>query len=247
MNLPKKLGKEPLIDAIFELRFNGAAPASLVLPGYIFANLDQNIVIESMPIAQVPKNIRDADQNLKYSPINRLDWDKFFIGISDHSIVVSCKHPYPGWSAFKKAILKIVDLVKDSKIALEINRYSMKYIDILDTNGVEEIGSMFNLNLEVAGSKLKNEHFNVSMNITNEEYTHTVQIISAAQALLHNQKKLDGAIVDIDSVVNIGEISLEELMKNLPEKLEEIHIENKTMFFSCITKETLKNLDPAYD
>jgi hypothetical protein len=34
--LPTKLKKEPLVDAVFELRFYSSAPASSIFPGFFF-------------------------------------------------------------------------------------------------------------------------------------------------------------------------------------------------------------------
>ena len=75
--LPKKLKKEPLIDAVFEVRFTSAFPAGGVLPGLLFGNLDGDKKIEQLPLLQLPQVIRDADPNLRFAPLSRLDWGNF--------------------------------------------------------------------------------------------------------------------------------------------------------------------------
>ena len=59
--LPIKLLKEPLIDAVFELRFMSSISASNVLPGYLFSKLDGKKTIERLPAADFPRPMRDMD------------------------------------------------------------------------------------------------------------------------------------------------------------------------------------------
>ena len=53
--LPKKLNKEPLVDAVFEIRFSSSMAASSVLPGFFFAKLEpKEWRVESLPVAEIP-------------------------------------------------------------------------------------------------------------------------------------------------------------------------------------------------
>ncbi len=40
MKLPLKVRKEPLVEAVFEMRFDASLPASNILPGVIFGELE---------------------------------------------------------------------------------------------------------------------------------------------------------------------------------------------------------------
>ena len=245
--LPKKLKKEPLIDAIFEVRFDSIAPASVVLPGFLFGKLEGNKTIEALPLAQLPKLVRDADPNLKFQPLSRLDWEQFFVNISDFSVSISCKYPYPGWSAFKPAIIKAMTVLFESKITKTIERYSLKYVDLIPSSDNRQKVSMINFNVSIAGHKLEKEPFQIRIEIPRDNFINSIQVASAATAILHNGMTKEGLIVDIDTVAIQNAITMEKLLDGFPDKLDAIHQTNKAVFFDCITVATLKSLEPVYE
>lgn len=245
--LPKKLKQEPLLDAVFEVRFNSTAPASVILPGSLFNQLDGNKTIGALPISQIPKAIRDADPNLKYQPLTRLDWGSFLINIGDFSLSISCKYPYPGWDTFKPSIIKVITALSDSSIVRTIDRYSLKYIDMIPSSDNRQKVSMINLDVTIAGHKLEKEPFVIQVEIPKNGMLNTVQVVSSAKATLHNGITKEGLIVDVDTVANQNAISMKALLDGFSDKLDAIHLTNKEVFFDCITPSTLKTLEPIYE
>jgi uncharacterized protein (TIGR04255 family) len=247
IKLPKKLNKEPLIDAVFEVRFSSVAPASVILPGFLFNKLEGEKKIESFPISQLPKPVRDADPNIKYAPLSRIEWRKFIISISDFSVSVSCKYPYPGWCDFKPAVLNIIEILVESNIVNEVERYSMKYIDLFPEKDIQQVVGMFNLEMSIAGHKLEKEQFHLRIDVPKDGFMHTVQVVSLAQAVLSDGTKKEGAIIDIDTAVAMGNSPIRLLADGISEKLDSIHSANKNMFFSCLKSHAIDSLEPNYD
>lgn len=247
MKLPDKLKKEPLVDAIFELRFSSKSPASSILPGILFSTLPEEKVIEPLPAAQLPKQLRDTDPNLQYAPVVRLIWKEFFILISDRSLAVACKIPYPGWSKFKDAIIQVIQVLSGSSVVENIQRYSLKYVDLIPSNNIKEQVSFINFIASLGSHKLEKEVFQFRIDIPQDNYIHATQIVSSAGLTLNDGTKKEGIIVDIDSICNIGNQHFNDFNKEIHEKLDDIHLKNKAMFFECITAETLKYLEPIYD
>jgi len=245
--LPTKLRKEPLIDALFEMRFTSATPASSVIPGVLFSMLPGAKTIEQLPTGQLPKNILDSDPNLRFAPLVRLNWDKFLISVSDRSLAVACKMPYPGWGTFKPAILEVVRLLKEIGIIQEIHRFSMKYIDLISANNLTDQVSAINGNVVLGKHTLKQEIFSVRMEIPSEDMLHAIQIMSSAVATLQDGSIREGVIVDIDTISNLTNPSFDYWLEKLPEKLESMHSANKAKFFECIRPETLASLEPVYE
>ena len=99
--LPSKLKKEPIIDALFEMRFTSATSASSIVPGVLFSKLSGDKTIERLPTEQIPKQLLESEPNLRFAPLVRLHWDNFLISIGDRSLAVACKMPYPGWKTFR--------------------------------------------------------------------------------------------------------------------------------------------------
>jgi len=245
--LPKKLKKEPLIDAVFEVRFTSAFPAGSVLPGLLFGKLDGDKKIEQLPLSQIPQIMRDADQNLRFAPLSRLDWQQFYINVGDRSVSVGFKYPYPGWNSFKPAIIKVMDILKGADILKSVERYSLKYIDLLPATDLGEQVSFVNLDVTLAGHKLENEAFQIRLEIPKDGFLHAVQVVSSATATLHTGESRQGLIVDVDTIANQQGISFEELLSGFPDKLEVIHQANKEVFFDCLKPQTITALEPEYD
>lgn len=103
--LPTKLKKEPIVDAVFEIRFKSVAPVSMILPGVFFQpGLDGEKTLSELPAAQIPKHVRDIDPNLQFVPTQQIQWNGFVISFSDKSIVIAVSFLYPGWTAYGNVI-----------------------------------------------------------------------------------------------------------------------------------------------
>src|SRR5208282_1778742 len=138
-SLPKRLKKEPIVDAVFEIRFISSTAASNVFPGFFFAKMrPQECKVDSLPVAQLPSQIRSRDPNLRYQPIMRINWDNFLILIGDTVLAIACKIPYLGWITFRERIVKVVELLSDTKIVQTLERYSLKYVDIVEGETLAE-------------------------------------------------------------------------------------------------------------
>lgn len=244
--LPTKLKKEPLIDAVFEVRFAAIVSASSVLPGILFRELDGDKSIESLPIAQVPVQIRENDQNLRYAPVTKLAWGNFFVQIGDRSLSVLCKLPYPGWGIFKAAILQIVSAMFRSDIVQLIERFSLKYIDIIDLQG-DRPTSLVNLSLMLGNHTLEGETFALRIEIPGNDLIHAINVASYAKAKLQDGSIKEGLILDIDSIYNTNNAGFAEWNSDLGQKLDYLHQANKQVFFDCLRDETVKMLEPVYD
>lgn len=245
--LPKKLKKEPLIDAAFEVRFTSAFPAGGVLPGLLFGNLDGDKKIEQLPMSQLPQVMRDAEPNLRFAPLSRLDWEQFYINVGDRSVSVGFKHPYPGWNSFKPAIIKVMDVLKDANVIMSVERYSLKYIDLLPSTDLREQVSFLDFSVTLAGHKLEDEAFQIRLEIPSDGFIHAVQVVSSATATLHTGESRQGLIVDVDTIANQQGWTFEDLLSGFSDKLEAIHQANKKVFFDCLKPKTITALEPEYD
>lgn len=245
--LPTKLNKEPLIDAMFEMRFSCATSASSIVPGYLFSKLDGEKSIERLPTDQLPKPILDSDPNLRFAPLVRLHWGNFIVSIGDRSLAVSCKMPYPGWKVFKPAILRVVSELKDIGIVESIQRFSMKYIDLIPVAGIEEQVLAINGTIELGHHALKSEVFSLRIELPQDDLLHAVQIVSSATANLPDGSTRDGLIVDIDTISNLDNEDFPSWMETAADKLDSLHLSNKKMFFNCLRASTIESLEPVYD
>ncbi len=246
--LPSKLRKEPLLDAVFEVRFSSKVPASSILPGILFNKLDGEKVIAQQPVAQLPKQMRDVDPNLQFAPLIRIQWKEYFFLIGDRNLAVACKIPYPGWAKFKNAIMQVAKILSELQIIENVQRYSLKYVDLIPFSNLKEQVSSVNLHIKLGDHVLEKEIFQLRLEIPQNEFITAVQILSAALVTTLDQTTKQGLIVDIDTIRNLDNQHFSEFIRDLENNLDTIHQKSKEVFFKwCLTPETITFLEPTYD
>ncbi|BEV06875.1 TIGR04255 family protein [Methylophilus sp. DW102] len=245
--LPIKLGKEPLVDAIFEFRFSSAIPAAAVLPGILYGRLSGFSQFQELPQAQIPKPVRESDPFLANAPILTTEWRNFHINIGDSVLSISNKYPYQGWSSFKPAIMEIANTLADYDFIQTLNRFSIKYIDIFDKSLIPQNTTALNMNLAIANHSIVNETMQFRVEIPRDGFIHAVQVISSANATLPNGKTFNGLLIDVDTIANLPPgTHFRKAMENFETSVESIHTSNKSVFFDCLTEQTLELLEPKY-
>lgn len=245
MKLPTRLTSEPIIDAMFEVRFDTSASIVSILPGYLFASLGAEKV-ENTAAASLPEAFRRGDSNLRALAIVKVYWEKFFILIGDESIAVGCKLPYPGWKEFRAAILRVFDVIGGLGLIDQVKRCSTKYVDILPTAGGLDL---MNLDIHVGGHKLSTETTTLRTELARGNLLHVIQAVSSANiTLMGSNEERAGAILDIDTVYVLGSpVPYKDFLSTLPDLADEIHLANKELFFQCLKGSTIESLGPIYD
>lgn len=246
-SLPKKLRQEPLIDALFEVRFSSKSPTSVIFPGVLFNSLPGSKEIVPLSAAQMPKQIRDADPVLKFAPVARLDWGQFAISISDFSVLVGCKLPYPGWINFRPVIILVMDELRKTNIVQNVERYSLKYVDLIPGIDPQQQISFVNFEVNVAGHNLEKEIFQFRIEILKDGFINAVNLVSSATVTVEGQTAKHGLVIDIDTIANQNNIPLLDVLVDFPAKLDQIHESNKQMFFDCLNSKALALLEPIYE
>jgi uncharacterized protein (TIGR04255 family) len=263
--LPAKLKKEPLADAIFEIRFASAIPGSNIIPGALASRLlPDDLKFERLPASDIPSSIRDINPALRSQPLMRMHWkERFFILIGDTALSLACKLPYPGWKGeegFKSHILKLIDHVTESGLIQSIERYSLKYTGVIDGKDIaEQIGRLKvdlrlgDLRLGERGNlrpgeyRLKAEPFSIRVEIQDGETLHVVQLASPASVTSSDGTARTGILVDIDGLCEHKTSDLKLFRSELPDRVERLHARDKERFFGLLTPETLAYLEPIYD
>ena len=130
--LPKLLEREPLIEAVFELRLDNFEHHADILPGILYHKLNPKPRIDRLPAAEFPRPLRASEMALRYAPTQRLESDRYFIDIGDQNIAISCKLPYPKWTEFKKTILEVIGEIAMEGVVGNVERYSIKYVNLIE-------------------------------------------------------------------------------------------------------------------
>lgn len=247
LKLPKTLKHEPLVDAVFEVRLSGEPLLTDLVPGVLFSKLGPKPTIKNLPASEIPKLVRKSDPNLAFAPTVRLDWDLFSVAIGDRNLVIGCKMPYPKWHVFKSKIIQIVNLVAEIGIESPVERFSLKYVNLIQGSSIQEQLEKINLKLQVGDVEAKREHISVQMHHHEGDILHIMSIMTGARGALQDNKEIFGTIVDIDSIKEAHFSDLICFSQELSTKIDSLRSANKHKFFSCLTSSTINDMEPSYE
>lgn len=248
-SLPAKLGKEPLIDVIFEVRFESQIAAGSLLPGLLLQFITEQPTIETLPASQLPIEIRNGDEALRHVHLTRMSWgQKFSAAFGDRTLSVICRMPYAGWTEYKQAIMMVMECLREARFVQKVQRYSLKYVDFFESKSSTVSGfERFNIDLNIGSRKIDKEITNLRCEIPEGNFIHAVTVLTAAYVEAENHPRREGSIFEVDSLCLQDFSNVPDFLDKLPNLLDEIHQSNKACFFSCLSEKGLTDLEPIYD
>lgn len=247
--LPTRLGAEPLLEAVCEMRFQSSYPASNILPGLLLHGLRTDgvdISMQALPASNVPKEMRAVDPALRDAPLIALTWGDRTISIGDSLISVSSAKRYPGWKVFRADIERVFQIAAASQIIQSISRFSLKYVDVIPGGDTYPAGGL-DINLKLGELRLVRQNTAIRMEVQDPPFLHVVSTLTAADAVREGAAPVRGSLIDVDTLHLAPEPDVQPFMARLSERLDDAHLRNKRMFFECLTQDTLDRLEPTYD
>ncbi|WP_260175422.1 MULTISPECIES: TIGR04255 family protein [Paraburkholderia] len=247
--IPKRLGKEPLVDALFEVHF-APSEASLAssVPGFLmFAIPGIDRTVQSLPLGSVPKEFRDSQPGLSFQPLVRLEFGRYFINVGDRSLIVGAKLPYSGWSGFRSAILSALDAVLGSGLVTSVVQCSIRYIDVVEQSIIASDISALDLGMRIAGKEITIERTTITTRLQDGRLVHDVMINNSVDAQVVNRGAVKGIIINTATIDEFEEEPAAKFKERLPQLADEIHASNKKVFFGLLTEDLVAKLDPIYE
>ena len=245
--LPIRLTSEPLVDAIFEVRFVSQAPATSVLPGVLYAKLGAPTKIERLPPSEVPEAIRLSEPTLQYVPLLRLVYEEYFVLVGDRSVLVAAKLPYCGWQKFKNFILHAMTEALGLAFVSHIERYSIKYVNVMPGVDVSTQMASLRLGLLLGDKRLSApDVIQLQFEFKADGFSNILSFAAPVTWELAGFAPRAGLALTIDTVCNRASSDVGGFVSELPSRLEEIRVANKRTFFSCLSPSTLTALGPIY-
>lgn len=241
MTLPKRLEKDPLINVIVEFIFSSPLPGPEVLPGYLFSKLaGNNKAIHQLPYSTIAPHAPNT-------PFTRLEWNQYNINFSDQSISVGREIGDLSWDGFKSLITEILTALRDLEVNPNIERYSVKNINFLPYNNLDDKpdASKLNINFRLANYHLEKEIFHIRTELSTSDFIHIIQIASSASIVFNDTPK-KGIIIDVDTVRLLTEVSTSRFLEEAEHHLDALYFSNKTVFFKCLQAQTIQEFGPVY-
>jgi uncharacterized protein (TIGR04255 family) len=242
--IPVRLKKEPLLEAVWEIRFRMAKPSVLdLLPGLIYnAQSGKYPRTVRLPAADIPSTVVDIDASLRCLPKIRLEGDNYAVQISECAVSLSCPRPYSGWELFSKEIRVLAELLRGTTLIEQLERFSLKYVDLVEVKQPPDLGCL-NVEVRLGGYQIDTRPVHLRSEVREGGLIHIIQIVSPAHAILPSGEEPVGVLLDIDTICPLDGNGSWEMLES---HLEEVHSASKRMFFGLLTVETLRELEPEY-
>lgn len=244
--LPVRLGKDPLVSVIFEIRFGSDLPASKILPGIIFSQFACSN-LAATPQAEIPDSFRVNDPNLRYAPLVTLQWEDYQIQIGDRALQLVCEMPYKGWDAFRSKILELLTFINSLNILKTVERYSLKYTDIIDYSVTGEAKDFLNIGFQFGNSTFNIANTHVRTETNYNDIIVLMQLAGQARAEFATGEQKVGFLIDIDCIRALNNIDFPSALSVFSGYLDDMHELNKNIFFGYLTPKCLDYLEAEYE
>lgn len=243
MKVPTKLKIVPILEAIFEIRFDTMRPEDTNV-GVIYNEFQDDFHnVESLPILSIPQEIRAKDEAIKYQPHQKMvSKDGNYLlqygqrQISLHRI----NYSYDVFDNFSGKIVDLVKRVQKLNIINTVNRIGLRYTDFLDDSIDGYHFDDLNINVDIAGMG-RGKELICSTVFEGKRSTHKTKIYNNVK-INHNEKEKFGDLIDIDSFLG-SSITLDKVRG----ELGEIHNEQKEIFFGLLGDKVTNLLGPDYE
>lgn len=179
IELPEKLTRDAILEAILEVRFD-----MTTLPEVLFGRLVsyepwKNLKQKRMPAYNVPAPLRDADEDLRFQPIFELTANdsKRSIRIGPHVLSFHIMAPYIGWKLFEAELRETVQQLFSSSEDLVVRRLGLRYINALTPgHGISSLADL-DLSIKIAQEPLLGK---TNLNFTTELPSNTLCTVRVA-------------------------------------------------------------------
>jgi uncharacterized protein (TIGR04255 family) len=240
--IPKKLKRDAIVEAVFEIRFDMTTLAEILVARFAdsvpWKAFDQHY----MPVHELPASLREGDPNLRYQPVFELAeaTEHRAVRIGQHVLSYHRTAPYVGWQRFQLELHEIIETLFAKVDGLSIIRLGFRYINALQTDphGIRRLSDL-DLTLAVSHEAIAGS---VNINFTTSVSDNTQCIVRIATADL-----VQGALPPATSILIDVDVSTKDSFKTteanvLRDWVEFAHTIEKEQFFRLLTDETIDTL-----
>jgi uncharacterized protein (TIGR04255 family) len=184
VNVPVSLDRDTIFECVAEMRFSEAnESAEDLIPGLVFGRLRRMFQKSvQQPFAQLPKQLRDHDSNLRYQPTHLLEGDGIRLLLGARMAAVAFARPYMGWAAVKPLIIQCFEGVLETEMVKAVERVSLKYTNLLAEGRNESDISQLVATVDLGGMQLRGPGLEIKAEIERNDCITIVQIASNVSA-----------------------------------------------------------------
>lgn len=239
--LPHKLKKDALVEVLFEVRFSTAALSEVYVGKLIAAlsGIEPGMLVERLPMADLPAPLRKADPNLAYQPTIQIK-NKDGKRVARIGEMVASWHAlaaYPGWDVFSKEIAKFTEAVAGAVEGIAVDRLGLRYLNFLNPQD-HNVRGLPDLTIDVTiGETVLDAPLNVQYQRTRNGQIFGVRV--ATPEYVQPGRTDFSLLVDLEIYSDGNEkLSLDGVLP----WVETAHTSIKDQFFTLLKEEVLQSL-----
>jgi uncharacterized protein (TIGR04255 family) len=239
--LPKKVEPCPILETIFEIRFQSNVPAQAIL-GLVYQQLRIDFPqVRALPLAGMPEESVQANPALLHQPHYRLEGEKFVVLVGPRSVATGTRGKYPGWDAVLPGFAAIFRRIFSTDLIMSPERFGLRYINYFPGDVLDRLAISFLIQDQpIQGSET---FFKTIMNWGSLRTIVQVgkDVTVANQDITH---PTSGSVIDIDCFQL--PTSRNSLNAAIGRFLETAHTAEKQLFFSLLKPDFLEEFNPKY-
>ena len=235
--------KAPIIDAVFDIWFESKMPSEALL-GIIVENIESYKDIRSLPLLQLPKDIRLMDPNLKHQALYEIlptDQKPYKIVLGHNSLGIALNGEYQGWDeSFFPEIKELYGKIFEKGLIEKITRCGLRYVDFFQDENIYETGKV---SVVINKSQVTDPNEKILLRIEKEidDNTAMAVVIDNKAIVKKSPENIEknGSIIDIASFIKNEELLNEE---NFFEIVNNLHTFNKDYFKEVANDKLIEQL-----
>lgn len=239
--LPTSIHPDPILEAIFEVRFVPQVPPETVVGLVLAAVRDELPEMTALPFAQIPDVVRMQDPNLMYNATHIFRRDKFLLKAGPKVLTFSSLQPYPGWQTWWTRISELSERLAAQGIIEIAERVGLRYVNFFQSPILEHL----NLDVHLIGQDVDQYSSLLKFELPDSGLIKTLQISNRINLQVDNQQR-HGSIIDIDCL-NAINLPAPSFFANIDNIAAHSHNKAKELFFGLLKPEFLRGFHPEYD
>ena len=240
MKIPKRLKQNPLIEAVAEVRFTSSVPAETIV-GLVYGEVRKDYgAPQSLPILQVPSQLRDADAQLRYQSCYRFEGKGHDILLGPRNLALST-HPYVDWSSAEPTLKDLLDKLHNLNLFDVIERIGLRYVNLFENLNILEHTT---LKIEFSGAPICNELVNLHFERQETEIKIVTKIANVATVVGPPVK--NGSVLDIDVICENLKIAGSETPTQILQLFRQANKHADDTFFRMLKPEFLERFGPEF-
>ncbi len=241
MKIPKRLKRNPIIDAVAEVRFTSSLPSDAII-GLVYENIkDEFGQPKSLPILQLPAVLREKDPNLRYQAGYRFDKPGNVLLVGPRNIALSTT-PYTDWAAATPLLSELLTKFDQIKLFQSVERIGLRYVNFFEKLNIFE---HITLSIEIDNQSIAERSIVLRTETDVQGFKVITNVTNTAESSAAGQKR-DGSILDLDIVKDRPELRGQPLPAELLRLFTEANQLADDAFFGLVKEELFARFEPEY-